>query len=87
MIRWISTDTVGQLLRHQSGIIPLGQSLQSFVCAPDAAQVMCSGTLCCKSCGLKPIAGWCTQIVRPACCFLVEIVTLPGYDRRSASGF
>ena len=33
-----TTDTAGQVLRHQSGIVPFGWSLQSFVRAPNAAQ-------------------------------------------------
>ena len=59
-----------------------------YVRAPNAAAQLCRrGTPCCKSCGLKPIAGRCPQIVRSVCCFHVEIITLTGYDNHSASGF
>ena len=61
--------------------------LQSFVRAPNASTACRRGTLCCKSCGLKPIAVRCPQIVRSVYCFHVEIVTLTGYDQPSASGF
>ena len=71
---------------------PVGHRSVRLVVAVLCARTECStvcrrGTLCCKSCGLKPIAERCPQIVRPVCCFHVEIVTLTGYDRHSASGF
>ena len=73
-----TTDTASQVLRRQPGIVPFGWSLPSFVHTPNAAQICRRGTLCCKSCGLKPIARRFPQIVRPVCCFHVEIITLTG---------